>query len=153
MNRRRIRKDGPDEGSRVSKTDRKAKGQSLLGWETVRALNEAVDAMTTETLELASLRAEEEVQPFLLAETDRRHRLRGMSAVAVTFLDANTYASFARIDAIVRHRDVVDWLLVRRWACANEDAELDEAMSGAVARHLNAELGRCLRAYVMTFVD
>ncbi|MBD8735329.1 hypothetical protein [Sphingomonas sp. CFBP 13706] len=104
-----------------------------------------------EAIEIAAVRAEQEVVPF------RRNRteipLGGASMVEVAFFDQTTLRSFLRVRAIRRSPALDTWLLVRRWSVADNDADLDETMCGIVAGSLNAHFPDRLRASVVTLLN
>ncbi|MBB3877764.1 hypothetical protein [Sphingomonas pseudosanguinis] len=108
------------------------------------------DAFTVEAIEMASVRAEEAVSPFL---ANRRERpFTGVSSVEIRFLDDCTLSSFRRVRALRGVTAEGSWRLVRRWADAHGDGGLDEAMCGAVATTLNRDFGGLLTASVVTWV-
>lgn len=110
----------------------------------------SVDEFVLEAVEIAAVLAEEAVHSFLATRSDTP--FQGRSAVIVRFLDAPTLSSFRRTRAVAPTRDR-SWRLVRRWALADRDGGLDEAMCCVVAKYLNLDFSGLLRAHVVTWVD
>jgi hypothetical protein len=110
----------------------------------------AQDAFNLEAIEIGAVMAEEAVRPFLSSRTGPI--FRGVSVVHVRFQDEGTLSSFRRIGAVKAVRDHATWRLDRRWAPAQGDGGLDEAMCGVVARYLNDDFAALLRAEVITWV-
>ncbi len=108
------------------------------------------DAFTIEAIEMASVKAEELVQPFLAKRHERP--FTGVSSVEIRFLDDCTLSSFRRVRALRGVTAEGSWRLVRRWADAHGDGGLDEAMCGAVAVALNRDFAGLLTATVVTWV-
>lgn len=131
-------------------------GPAALPYARVRALRpllgtwHAQDEFTAESIEIASVLAEEAVQAFLRARTQAP--FPGVSVVTLGFEDEPTLLSFRRIRAVRAADGGRSWRLVRTWAVARGDGGLDEAMCAAVARYLNLEFAGLLSAGVVTWV-
>lgn len=109
------------------------------------------DEFVVEAIEIAGFRAEQEVVPF------RRGRVEppvtGRAMVDVVFFDRATLACFLRVHALARSQVLDTWILVRRWARANDEADLDEAVCGIVAASINTAFPGLLRASVVTLFN
>ena len=109
------------------------------------------DEYVVEAVEIAGLRAEQWVVPFRRGRTGQGRAGRAM--VEVVFFDRATLDCFLRVQALRRSQVLDTWLLVRRWAPADNDADLDEAVCGIVAGSVNAAFPGLLRASVVTFIN
>ncbi len=72
--------------------------------------------------------------------------------VEVVFFDQTTLDRFLRVQALRRSQVLDTWLLVRRWARTDDDADLDEIMCGIVAGSINKSFPGLLAASVVTFI-
>lgn len=109
------------------------------------------EEFVVEAIELAGLRAEQEVVPFRHGRAEAP--LSGTSMVEVVFLDRETFRTFVRARAVGRSLALDTWLLIRRWSRTDNDADLDEAMCGIVAGSINADFPGLLRASVVTLLN
>lgn len=109
------------------------------------------DEYVVEAVEIAGLRAEQCVVPFRRGRTDQGRAGRAM--VEVVFFDQTTLDCFLRVQALRRSQVLNAWLLVRRWARADDDADLDEVMCGIVAGSINKSFPGLLGASVVTLYN
>ncbi len=105
------------------------------------------DEFVVEAIEIAGLRAEQEVVPFRRGRVDTP--MTGTAMVEVVFFDDATLGSFLRVRALRRSQVLETWILVRRWARTSDDVDLDEAMCGIVAASINADFPGLLRASIV----
>jgi len=103
----------------------------------------------TEAVEMAGLKAEASVHPFLASRTEPS--FAGVSAIEIRFLDDATERAFRRTKAARFVRKSGSWFLARRWAEAGGDGSLDEEMCRVVARCLNTNFAGRLQAEVVTW--
>lgn len=109
------------------------------------------DEFVIEAIEIAGISGEAEVVPFRRRRADAP--TPGTAMVEVVFFDRATLGSFLRAQAVKRSQVLDAWVLVRRWARTNDDADLDEAICGGVAGALNAAFPGLLRASIITVLN
>ena len=73
--------------------------------------------------------------------------------VEVVFFDQTTLDRFLRVQALRRSQVLDTWLLVRRWAPTDNDADLDEVMCGIVAGSINKSFPGLLGASVVALLN
>lgn len=109
------------------------------------------DEYVVEAVEIAGLRAEQWVVPFRRGRTGEGRRGRAM--VEVVFFEQATLDCFLRAQAVRRSQVLDTWLLVRRWARTDDDADLDEVMCGIVAASINKSFQSLLGASVVALLN
>lgn len=102
-----------------------------------------------EAIELAAVRAETAVRPFLMHPPQLA--VRGRAAVGLQFLDGPTLSLFLRCGALTGKTAFETRLMVRMWASAEGDALVDEHMATVVANSLQIEFEGRLHATVFSW--